>query len=236
MSYEEIMRGRSAWIALFVILLAFLLMMLNRAFPDSLGDQDSQIHLVYSLGLLILVGSSVFVGQRSSASAALKQAIAWLGIFVVVIALYSYRDEFGMLTDRVTGEVLPTRASTNGDGLVTLYKSRGGHFVVDGEVNDKSVRFLVDTGASDIAISEDVAERIGIDTRRLNFNRPYQTANGVTMGATVRLQKVSIGDITIYDVGASVMQNGGDVSLLGMSFLGRLDGYEVSGNRLTLKN
>jgi aspartyl protease family protein len=233
---EENMQGRSTWIAIVVLLGIGLLFLLNAAFPGAVRDQGDQVSLVYGLALLAMVASSVFVGQRGNASTALKQAVAWLGIFIAVIAVYSYRFEFQQFGARLSGEITPTRATSAGDGTVTLYKGGDGHFVVDGQVNGKRVRFLVDTGASDVALSVDEAERIGIDTRRLTFNRPYMTANGMTIGASIRLQRVTVGDITIQDVEASVMPTESGMALLGMSFLNRLDGYEVRGNQLTLKN
>ncbi|TNE36330.1 MAG: TIGR02281 family clan AA aspartic protease [Alphaproteobacteria bacterium] len=233
---EDFMRGRTAWMALGGIGLAFVLILLIKANPDALNNQGSQIDLVYTVTLLVLVASSVFAGQRSDASTAIKYAIIWAGIFVGIIGLYSFRTEFAILGERVVGELTPSKPRSNGDGTVTLYRSQGDHFVADGRINGQAVRFLIDTGASDIALPIDVAERIGIDTRRLTFNRPYSTANGLTLGASIRLQKVTIGDITLYDVEASVMQKGSDMTLLGMSFLGRLKGYEVSGNKMTLRN
>ncbi|TNE56633.1 MAG: TIGR02281 family clan AA aspartic protease [Alphaproteobacteria bacterium] len=230
------MRGRTAWMALGGIGLALLLILLIRSNPDALNSQGSQINLLYTVTLLVLVASSVFAGQRSDASTALKYAIIWAGIFVGIVGLYAFRTEFAILGQRIALEMNPAKGRSNGDGTVTLYRSLGDHFAADGEINGKPVRFLVDTGASDIALPISVAERVGIDTRRLTFNRPYNTANGMTLGASIRLQKVTIGDITLYDVDASVMQKGSIEPLLGMSFLNRLKGYEVNGNKMTLRN
>ena len=97
-----------------------------------------------------------------------------------------------------------------------------------------AIRFLVDTGASEVVLSPRDAERLGFDLKSLNFNRIYQTANGTVTGAPVRLEEIRIGPIVVSDVRASV--NGAEMkrSLLGMSFLGRLGGYRVNGDVLTL--
>ena len=147
------MRGKSTWIALAVIGLILLIILLNSVFPGTLDGEDAKLDLTYSLVLLVMVGSSVMLGQRGNATTALKQAVAWLGIFATVIVLYSYRLEFQHLGARLTGELVPTRPTISGDGVVTLHRGQGGHFVVDGQVNGKTIRFMVDTGASDVALS-----------------------------------------------------------------------------------
>lgn len=216
---------------------ASLIAILNSQFPSTLQDTDSVMRLVYALSLLALVGSSLFFSQRINMRVAVKQALTWACIFVALIAVYSFRAEFMMLGDRMGGELTPSRPSGDSaaPGIVTLRKSVDGHFVVDASVNGRPVRFLVDTGASDVSLTMADAKRAGVNINSLRFTAPYQTANGLTMGAKVRLNRIDIGSIRLYDVEASVMQEGLGVSLLGMSFLGRLSALEVAGDQLVLK-
>jgi aspartyl protease family protein len=93
---------------------------------------------------------------------------------------------------------------------------------------------MVDTGASDVVLSPADARRLGFDLAELKFTRIYQTANGTVRGAPVRLRRITIGPIEIEDVRASVNGAPMGTSLLGMSFLGRLMGYEVTTDTLTL--
>ena len=111
----------------------------------------------------------------------------------------------------------------------------GGHFVVEIEVNGIAIRFLVDTGASDVILSPADAARLGFNLSDLRYIRTYRTANGIVQGAPVRLDRVAVGPIALTNVRASV--NGAPMrrSLLGMSFLSRLSGYEVRDDRLTLR-
>ena len=101
-------------------------------------------------------------------------------------------------------------------------------------MNGVALRFLVDTGASDVVLGPADARRLGFDVAALDYSRRYRTANGVVFGAPVTLDRVRVGPIALDDVRASV--NGAEMarSLLGMSFLGRLKGYEVSDDVLTL--
>jgi aspartyl protease family protein len=110
-----------------------------------------------------------------------------------------------------------------------------GHFVADAWVNGTPVRFLIDTGASSIVLSPEDARRLGFHPAELNFSQRFGTANGVVRGAPVRLREVRIGQFALRDVPASVNESPLGISLLGMSFLGRLRGYAVENDRLVLR-
>jgi aspartyl protease family protein len=103
-----------------------------------------------------------------------------------------------------------------------LAASRGGHFVADGQVNGGYVRFLVDTGASAIALPAQDANRLGIDYRK-GQRGVSQTANGPAPFYAIKLDSVKVGDIELHNVDAMVLEGGLGVALLGMSFLNRLE-------------
>lgn len=110
-----------------------------------------------------------------------------------------------------------------------------GHFLVEVDVNGIQVRFLVDTGASTVTLTEQDAARIGIPIRALDYSARYETANGEIRAAPVTLRDMQIGGLQIADVEATVTQAPLNISLLGMSFLERLAGYEVSQEGLVLR-
>jgi aspartyl protease family protein len=116
---------------------------------------------------------------------------------------------------------------------VVLTSDRNGHFVASGSINGAAVRFLVDTGASMVAMNVEEARRTGVNY--LAGERGYsQTANGVTPIYRVKLAQVSLGDITLRDIDGVVHENSAlPVVLLGMSFLGQLD-MRRTGESLTL--
>jgi aspartyl protease family protein len=97
------------------------------------------------------------------------------------------------------------------------------------------MRFLVDTGASEVMLSPADARRLGYEPAALAYTRLYQTANGTVRGAPVTIPEIVIGPIRLTNVEASVNEHETEGSLLGMSFLGRLSGYQVNGNTLTLR-
>jgi aspartyl protease family protein len=124
----------------------------------------------------------------------------------------------------------PRRGSPNSE--VFRADSRG-HVVLDAFVNSSPVRFLVDTGATMVVLTQRDAAAAGIGPGDLVFNMRTQTANGVARAAQVRLREVRIGQLAVNDVPAWVAENL-NVSLLGQSFLTRLDSYEMRDGALTL--
>lgn len=221
-----------------VILIAAVLLlisMLNRMAPNAMEDNFSFANVIYLLMVLAFIGSGFFASQQLNLSSTIKQALAWVAIFTMVIIGYTYREEVRTVFGRVSGEVAPLRASRGQDGSIALHRDQSGHFAVTARVNDAHIQFMVDTGASDVALTYRDAERAGLEPWNLEFNVPYRTANGRTFGARVQIQSITIGDITIHNVRGSVMKDGMDISLLGMSYLDRLSSYEVRGNKMTLR-
>lgn len=227
--------NRWTWVALVGLGLAALLYTLITTFPGVLDQQDAQIRLVHGVALLTLVGGSAILGWRRNAGLALKQALSWIAIALVLVIGYGYRTEFSGLLVRTQAELVPTRASEVRHGVVSLGGDGSGHFLADAKVNGTHVRFLVDTGASHVALTPFDAQRLGFDIDELTYRQPYQTANGLAYAAPVRLAEISIGSVTVSDVRASVMKDGLTQSLLGMSFLGELSAVELSGDRLILR-
>ena len=110
--------------------------------------------------------------------------------------------------------------SGGGGSRIVLPVSSGGHFMTQGAINGRAVSFMLDTGATSVALSAADAQRIGLDFSK---GQPVQvgTANGVTLGYRVRLNSVRIGDVEVYDVDAVVSQQSMPFVLLGNSFINR---------------
>lgn len=224
----------AAWgLAAVVAIVAGLIVYLMVSFPEALDDRGSQIGLTHQILWLVLLGSSFAVRWRTSPGQALRHAAIWVAIAATIGALYSLRHEFKSLGDRMLFELLPHRGQVT-ENQITFRAREHGHFVVEAEIDGTPIRFLVDTGASDVVLSPADARRLGFDLAKLDFTRLYQTANGTGRGAPVRLRQVIIGPIEVTDVRASVNGAPMDTSLLGMSFLGRLSGYKATADTLTL--
>ena len=223
------------WAALLVLALVALLLFLSSRFPGALQGEDAQMRLVHSLLLLALVGGSVVLGWRERAGLALKQALIWIAIAMALVVGYSYSDVFLDMSTRTRTALVPSAPVSSEPGTAYLSRNLSGHFHADGLVNGTHVRFLVDTGASDVALSAADARRIGIDLDSLRYTTAYETANGVIHAARITLDEVSIGGIRLNNVTASVSREGLGQSLLGMSYLARLSSFEIRGERLVLR-
>ncbi len=132
--------------------------------------------------------------------------------------------------DHALGGAAPSDALNS----VTLYVDGRGFFETDGKVNGRPIRFLVDTGANLVVLSSEQANRIGLEYK--SGRRTYaSTASGTAPMYHFEIDKISIGGIDLYNIGAGVIEGSyPQQPLLGMTFLGRLD-MNRSGNTMTLK-
>lgn len=205
---------------------------LNFAFPDW-GGRGSTFSLVYNLSWITLLAASAIAFSRTSMKIHARNALIWLGIFILVIVGVSFWEEWRGLGSRVAGSLMPGRVIEEGQAI-WVQRAQDGQFWLLGEVNGTEIRFLVDTGASVVVLTMEDAERAGIIVRPADFTGFAQTANGTIAVAPVRIATLRVGRITELDVPGLV--NGGELgaSLLGMSFLSRLSGFEVRGDRLYL--
>jgi aspartyl protease family protein len=139
-------------------------------------------------------------------------------------------------SNQASAPARPALPPATGGGYMILEGNQLGHFQAEVQVEGVSLKMLVDTGASAVALTAEDAERAGIHPFPNDYTVRMNTANGIALMARVELHQVSVGPITVRDVPALVMQPGASsVSLLGMTFLQRLSSFQVSDNRLVLK-
>lgn len=126
-------------------------------------------------------------------------------------------------------------AETNSRSVIVARDGRG-HFQVDGRVDGRQLSFMVDTGASVIALTESDAARLGIHPAQREFSAQVKTANGTVRAAPARLDMVEVGDIIVRDVAAVILPDEAlSDNLLGLSFLQRLRRFEYSEGKLVLE-
>ncbi len=111
----------------------------------------------------------------------------------------------------------------------------GGHFILDASVNGNELPFVVDTGATSVFLSADAAREAGIDPDTLDYSVHMRTASGIVRGARVTLREMRIGQLSIRDVEATVARTSLPISLLGMTFLNRLQSYEVRNGKMIMR-
>jgi aspartyl protease family protein len=129
----------------------------------------------------------------------------------------------------------PDAASTYGQA--SIVKSPDGHFWADAQVNGgHPVHFLIDTGATAVALTANDARSLGIDPTSLDYRYTVTTANGPARAAAVKLSDISVDHAQVEDVQAFVIDQGLQTSLLGMTYLGRLSKFEATPDTLILKS
>ncbi len=208
--------------------------------PDEagwLGLTPSETATVAGFGLLALANLvSLAPHYRGRLGAALAGALAWVAIFGAVMVGYVYRSEVMIATGRVMDEIVPGRVVPSGPGEAVAVRRADGHYAFDMLANGVKLRFMFDTGATNVVLRAEDAARMGLDTARLDYRVSVSTANGRALAAPVTIEALSAGNITQRQVRALVAKPGAlHENLLGQSFLERLSGYSVDKNRLVLK-
>lgn len=234
-----------SWIGIGILAVAALVLALGYNPGETIGiGNDDFGRLAAGVALLVVIGGSTMLGQRGRAGDALKQAVAWLGFALFLVAIYSYRVEFLGLADRVMAELMPHRArvlsepSTDGSrsGVVAITADKSGHFNVVALVNGTHVDMVADTGATVVALTYEDAQRVGIPVRSLKFVSPINTANGTAFAAAATIDSIAVGGIEVRNVRAAVSQPGTLFkSLLGMTYLQKIRSFEMSGDQLILR-
>ncbi|WP_019953749.1 retropepsin-like aspartic protease family protein [Yoonia vestfoldensis] len=187
---------------------------------------DQIMQLTYLVLLGAAIGGSAIVAGRNNLGKMAQQAAIWALIFVGVIGAYGLWGDIS--------QTVNPRQTAMADGSIAMPRGQGGHYFVDIAVNDTPVRFVVDTGASHVVLSERDAQRVGIDLESLTYSGLAATANGMVRTAPVTLDRMTLGGITDGPVQAVV--NGGEMeeSLLGMSYLGLYTRIEIANDTMVL--
>jgi aspartyl protease family protein len=188
------------------------------------GDGARLIYLV----LLLLLVAWYFVGGRAMFGTMMRHAASWLVIFLVAIAAAAL---WGDLRSVPT----PQQSVFAADSRVEVPRAPDGHYYLTLDVNGRPVNFVVDTGATDIVLSQADAIAIGIDPAKLYYAGRAGTANGEVRTARVRVDEIALGPIVDRDVPLWV--NSGEMtgSLLGMAYLQRFESLLIEDDKLILR-
>lgn len=181
----------------------------------------------YLILLLVAIGGWMVASNRGRLGHMTQQAAVWGFIFLGTIAAV------GLWGD-ISRTVMPQATVLDGGMRIVVPQGSDGHYHLTMDLNDVPVDFIVDTGASDLVLSKQDAERIGIDPSTLAFAGVASTANGAVRTARARIGTVTLGNHVERDVPAEV--SGGQMpgSLLGMTYLQRFARIEIADNRMIL--
>jgi aspartyl protease family protein len=228
--------SRLLWVLLLGLGLALLVLIIRHDDGTVAGLETHDFaSLAIMVALLIFFGGFVLAMFRYRFRQALEAAVFWVLIALFLAAGYSYRAELREIGERILSELVPGRAAQRGTS-VEITRARSGDFQVATVVNGAHVPMVLDTGASAVVLTQDAAKAAGLPLEFLAYNVNIETANGRTRAASVTLDRVAVGSILERKVPALVAQPGQlRTSLLGMSFLNRLQSWEVRGDRLVMR-
>jgi aspartyl protease family protein len=225
---------RLLWILL-VVLAVLVLVLLLRQNNAALAELVENATLETKIIALALVGVAIAALFRQRFTHVLESALVWIVIALILALGYTYRFELRDVADRMLAELIPGRAASHGR-TVEIARGSGGGFAVTTQVNGARVPMVLDTGASAVVLTQEAAKAAGLPLEVLTYSVNVDTANGRARAAPVTLDRVSIGGITERSVPALIAQPGGlRTNLLGMSFLNRLESWEVRGDKLVMR-
>ena len=190
---------------------------------------DLMLGSVYILMAIMLVVGTL-MSRREPIAKLLTIAVAWVAIFAAGFILFTFRDNFGWVAQRLKAEAMGTPVIEGRETRIPM--AIDGHFWVEGRVNGVRVKFLVDSGATMTTIDRATAIRAGIRVSP----RPDQfvrTGNGIIRVSSGRAERLEVGGIERRDVGMQVADND-NLNVLGMNFLSSLSRWGVEGRWLVL--
>jgi aspartyl protease family protein len=188
-------------------------------------DSEDFGRLSYLVLLLLAVAGWVLVEYRGRMGAALRTLMAWGLIFGGMAAGYA------LWTD-IRRDAYPVQALAS-DGRIEVPRAGDGHYYLTLDVAGKPIRFMADTGASNVVLTKADARRVGIDPDSLLYLGQASTANGIVRTARTQMQNVSLGPFQDEQITAWVNDGDMDISLLGMDYLGRYH-IEIAQDRMIL--
>ena len=184
-------------------------------------------NLIYLIVLLAMVVGWFFMQSREGLNKTLQYAAVWAMIFVGGAAAV------GLWQD-ISRDARTSQISVSGADQIIVPRARDGHYYLTAEVNKAAIRFVVDTGATDMVLTQSDARRAGLDPDGLAYLGRANTANGEVRTAFVRLDRVQLGSVTDRDIAAVVNQGEMEQSLLGMGYLQNWGRIEITGGELIL--
>ncbi|NRB10421.1 MAG: TIGR02281 family clan AA aspartic protease, partial [Rickettsiaceae bacterium] len=175
-----------------VVFLAILLVKLNPEIFNEANITTENIGITILSLVIITVGLASLLAHNSGKEIIRKMGY-WFVILFIIVVIYAFKAEFEYAFQRVVAVVFPSYISSHEEGKITVARSLDGHFYINIKVNGRNMKFMVDTGASDVALSKAAAKRLNIDVSRLNYNKKYSTANGISWAAPITLDEMQFG-------------------------------------------
>jgi aspartyl protease family protein len=189
--------------------------------------------LVVKIALAVFVAALVLTLLRKRFSRALETAMLWLAVALLLLVSYGFQSELREVADRFSAAYLHAASRSR---VVEITRGGQGNFAVAAHLNSARISMVLDTGASSVVLTQDAAKAAGLPVEVLTYTVAIETANGRTRAAPVTLNSLAVGGIVERSVPALIAQPGQlRTNLLGMTFLNRLESWEVRGDKLVMR-
>ena len=230
---DPLQRQNRMFVFILVLLVGgALLAVMSKLFPVS--DKEDWSYALRGLAIAAMVSASL-AARRTPWRDSLRYALIWSAIVAALWVGYVFKDDAKELGLRLVSSIVPSvpMAASNGD--LSISQSSDGSYYIAGAVNGQPVTFLVDTGASDVVLTQEDARRAGIDVGALTYSRASSKANGIGRDSPVTVSSLEVSGVRLLDFPVSVNKAAMPNSLLGMSYLKRLKSFRFDHNRLILQ-
>src|SRR3954465_5231533 len=180
------------------------------------------------LAIMLVLGG--LIPRRERGAKMFTMVLAWVAIFAAGFILFTFRDNFGWVAQRLKAEAVGSPVQQGQETRIPM--AIDGHFWVNAKLNGRDVKFLVDSGATTTTIDRGTARGAGIEisSRRDQYVR---TGNGVIRVASGRADELTVGGIARHDIALEIADND-DLNVLGMNYLSSLHRWGVEGRWLVL--
>lgn len=198
------------------------------------NDWSNFIYFLIIIAVLIISYTNKQDNYNLSVKKIFQYIFIWCSLALFALILYGYRYEIIDVKNRIYSTLFPSKAITRNHEQLEISMSPDNHFYLVIKINEKFVKFMIDTGASDIVIDKKLAEELGLDLNNLYYDRVFRTANGDVYGSSIYFNEIEVSSVKFYNVSASISSSIMPVPLLGMSFLKRFYKYEFYRDKLIL--
>lgn len=197
-----------------------------------MNNGDQAVTLIFLFGCIVLVASSLLV-RRLPVGQTLKMILAWLLIFAGLFAVFALRDDFLALGQRILGDATGATVQETKGGELRIRRAEDGHFWVDAEINGRTERFLVDSGATVTTVGSTLAAEAKLPNSGAH-DQMVRTGNGIVQVSSATADSLMVGSIDRRDQPVYIADND-DVNVIGMSYLSSLSRWSVEGRWLILQ-
>lgn len=224
--------------ALPLLLAAIGALLVRAVFGGPIASVSTLFPVIWGLGVFVLLFFAIMFAYQWEAASGRRNAITWGGLIASLFAIHFFSTDYrsweaardwntAALAMEPIGGVAP-------EPRIVLERELNGHYFITGFAGQASVEFMIDTGATIVALSPADAHSMGVQMERLDFGIPVRTADGDAFAAAITIPALYLHGHRFENVTALVMQGGGQ-SLLGMSVLDEFSSVQIAGNQMILE-